>query len=81
MQKRASIRETNEDMPLSNNVSLALHMMHLFIVGAQQMLLIRKLFQDRKECNNTGEMKTTYSIQYIFLGWWIHELLDMKGIK
>ena len=46
-----------EDMPLSNNVSQALHMMHLFIVGAQQMLLIRKLFQDRKKCNNTGEMK------------------------
>lgn len=44
-------------MPLSNNVSQALHMMHLFIVGAQQMLLIRKLFQDRKKCNNTGEMK------------------------
>ena len=47
----------NEDTPLSNNVSLALHRMHLFIVGAQQMLLIRKLFQDRKQCNNTGEMQ------------------------
>lgn len=46
-----------KDMPLSNNVSLALHMMHLFIVGAQQRLLIRKLFQDRKKCNNTGERK------------------------
>lgn len=44
-------------MPLSNNVSLALHMMHLLIVGVQQMLLIRKLFQDRKKCNNTGEIK------------------------
>ena len=47
----------NEDTPLSDNVSLALHTMHLFIVGAQQMLLIRKLFQDRKQCNNTGEMQ------------------------
>lgn len=50
-------------MRICNNASLALHMMHLFIVGAQQMLLIRKLFQDRKECNNTGEMKTTHGMQ------------------
>lgn len=43
------------------------------------LLMIRKLFQERKECNDTGLI--TVIAKYVFLGQWIDEFLDMKGNK